>query len=120
MERTWFIITATLNFIYDAFAGRADLTQLGGPIQIAKVSDQAAEQGGESLIMMIAFVSTAIGLFNLFPIPVLDGGHLLFYAVEAIRGKPLRERWQEYGNGLGLSLILLLMVFATYNDILRF
>ena len=120
VERTWFIITATLNFIYDAFAGRADLTQLGGPIQIAKVSDQAAEQGGESLIMMIAFVSTAIGLFNLFPIPVLDGGHLLFYAVEAIRGKPLRERWQEYGNGLGLSLILLLMVFATYNDILRF
>ncbi|MEL7462593.1 MAG: RIP metalloprotease RseP [Pseudomonadota bacterium] len=120
VERSWLIVTATLNFIYDAFAGRADLSQLGGPIQIATVSHQAAEQGSESLINMIAFVSVAIGLFNLFPIPVLDGGHLLFYAVEAIRGKPLRERWQEYGNGLGLSLILLLMVFATYNDILRF
>ena len=120
VARTMAIITATLNFVYEMFAGRADTSQLGGPIQIAKVSDQAAEQGVESLIMMIALISTSIGLINLFPIPVLDGGHLVFYAFEAVRGKPLRERWQEIGNGLGLSLILLLMVFAAYNDLLRF
>ena len=119
VARTVGIITATLDFIYEIFAGRADASMLGGPIQIAKVSDQAAEQGLDSFIVWIALISTSIGLINLFPIPVLDGGHLVFYAIEALRGRPLRARWQEIGNGLGLSLILLLMVFATYNDLLR-
>ena len=99
--------------------GDADASQLGGPIQIAKVSGQAAEQGLDSLLIMIALISTSIGLINLFPIPVLDGGHLVFYALEAVRGRPIKERWQEIGNGLGLSMILLLMVFATINDLLR-
>ena len=117
--RTVGIIVATLDFVVEAFAGRADSSQLGGPIQIAKVSGQAAEQGVESFATMIALISTSIGLINLFPVPVLDGGHLVFYLVEALRGKPLRARWQEIGNGLGFSLILLLMVFATYNDLLR-
>ena len=120
VARTVGIITATLDFVGKLIQGEADARQLGGPIQIANVSDQAAEQGLESLFLMIALISTSIGLINLFPIPVLDGGHLVFYAFEAIRGKPLRERWQEIGNGLGLTLILLLMVFATYNDLLRF
>ena len=119
VARTVGIITATLNYLYEIIAGRADSSQLGGPIQIAKVSGQAAEQGIESLALMIALISTSIGLINLFPVPVLDGGHLVFYAFEALRGRPLRARWQELGNGLGLSLILLLMVFATYNDLLR-
>lgn len=117
--RTWGIISATISFIYDMIFEGADASQLGGPIQIAKVSGQAAEQGLDSLFVMIALISTSIGLINLFPIPVLDGGHLVFYALEAVRGRPVKERWQEVGNGLGLSMILLLMVFATYNDLLR-
>ena len=99
--------------------GDVSWRNVSGPIQIAKVSGQAAEQGVESFATMIALISTSIGLINLFPVPVLDGGHLVFYLVEALRGKPLRARWQEIGNGLGFSLILLLMVFATYNDLLR-
>lgn len=117
--RTWGIISATVSYIYDMISGDADASQLGGPIQIAKVSGQAAEQGLDSLLIMIALISTSIGLINLFPIPVLDGGHLVFYALEAVRGRPIKERWQEIGNGLGLSMILLLMVFATINDLLR-
>lgn len=120
IARTWSIISATFTFIGDAFAGKADVSQLGGPIQIATVSGQAAEQGGGSLLLMIALISTSIGLINLFPIPVLDGGHLVFYAYEAIRGRPAKERWMEYGNGLGFFLIILLMVFATFNDLQRF
>lgn len=117
--RTWAIISGTLGYLGDMFAGAADTSQLGGPIQIAKVSGQAAEQGLESLAMMIALISTSIGLINLFPIPVLDGGHLVFYLLEAARGRPLRARWQEIGNGVGFGLIMLIMVFATYNDLLR-
>ncbi|MEM7545335.1 MAG: RIP metalloprotease RseP [Pseudomonadota bacterium] len=120
VSRTVTIITATLNYLYEIIVGKADSSALGGPIQIAKVSGQAAEQGTESLWLMIALISTSIGLINLFPVPVLDGGHLVFYALEALRGRPVGVRWQEYGNMLGLSMILLLMVFATYNDILRF
>ncbi|MGB1211908.1 MAG: RIP metalloprotease RseP [Pikeienuella sp.] len=119
VARTWSIIAATFAFIGDAFAGEADIKQLGGPIQIATVSGQAAEQGGGSLLVMIALISTSIGLLNLFPIPVLDGGHLMLYAYEAIRGRPAKERVTEYLNLFGLSLIVLLMVFATYNDIQR-
>ncbi|MEX2520615.1 MAG: RIP metalloprotease RseP [Paracoccaceae bacterium] len=117
--RTWSIVTGTLGYVRDMIAGSADSSQLGGPIQIAKVSGQAAEQGIESLAMMIALISTSIGLINLFPVPVLDGGHLVFYLFEAIRGKPVRARWQEIGNGVGFAMIMLLMVFATYNDLLR-
>lgn len=117
--RTWGIIDATISYIYNMIFGDADASQLGGPIQIAKISGQAAEQGFDSLLIMIALISTSIGLINLFPIPVLDGGHLVFYALEAVRGRPIKERWQEIGNGLGLSMILLLMVFATINDLLR-
>ncbi len=118
--RTWSIITDTMSYLYRIIAGDADSSALGGPIQIAKVSGQAAEQGIESLVVMIALISTSIGLINLFPVPVLDGGHLVFYALEALRGRPISVKWQEYGNGIGLTMILLLMVFATYNDILRF
>lgn len=114
------IITRTMSYLYRIVIGEADSSALGGPIQIATVSGQAAEQGFDSLIQMIALISTSIGLINLFPIPVLDGGHLVFYALEKLRGRPIGVRWQEYGNGIGLAMILLLMVFATYNDILRF
>ncbi|WP_340109167.1 RIP metalloprotease RseP [Pikeienuella sp. HZG-20] len=115
--RTWAIIAGTFDYLGEMISGEADSSQLGGPVQIAKISGQAAEQGFESLALMIALISTSIGLINLFPIPVLDGGHLLFHLLEAVRGKPLRPRWQEIGNGVGFGMIMLLMVFATYNDL---
>lgn len=118
--RTWAIITGTLGFIADMVTGRADLDQLGGPIRIAEVSGDAAAGGVAELIFLIATISTSIGLLNLFPIPVLDGGHLVFYAAEAVRGRPLGERWLRAASAVGLTLVLLLMAFATYNDLARF
>ncbi len=118
-ERTWAVVDLTMSYLYRVIAGESDPSQIGGPIRIAEVSGQAAERGLTSLITMIAFLSTSIGLLNLFPIPVLDGGHLLFYGIEAIRGRPLRDRWVEIGMTIGFSIVILLMVFATYNDLSR-
>ena len=94
----------------------ATTDHLSGPIGIAKFSAKAAERGPVDLIHMIALISTAIGFLNLFPIPVLDGGHLVFYFVEWIRGKPINEAIVRYGSAAGLSLLLLLMVFVTFNN----
>ena len=120
VERTWAIIAATMFFLYELIAGRGDLGDLGGPIRIAEFSGEAAKSGFETLIGLTAVLSASIGLLNLFPIPVLDGGHLLFYAIEAVRGKPLNERAQEIGLTIGFALIIMLMVFATWNDVGRF
>ena len=102
---------------YSPAAKRAD--QVGGPLRIAQISGQVATIGLTALIHLAAVLSISIGLLNLFPVPLLDGGHLLFYAVEAVRGRPLSERAQEMGFRIGLALVLMLMVFATYNDILH-
>lgn len=118
-DRTWMIITGTFSYLGDMITGRADSSQLGGPVQIARISEQAAEQGLEQLAVTIALLSTSIGLINLFPVPVLDGGHLAFYLIEAVRGRPLRAKWMEIGNSVGFSLLMLLMVFATFNDLMR-
>ncbi|HUS53738.1 MAG TPA: RIP metalloprotease RseP [Thermohalobaculum sp.] len=118
-SETWKIISGTMGYLHDmAFKG-ADTSQLGGPIRIAEISGNAAEQGSSSLIYLIAVLSTSIGLINLFPIPILDGGHLMFYAIEFIRGRPVGETAMKVGTMIGLSLVLLLMVFATYNDLVR-
>jgi len=93
--------------------------QVGGPLRIAQISGQVATIGLAALVHLAAVLSISIGLLNLFPVPLLDGGHLLFYAVEAVRGRPLSERAQEMGFRIGLGLVLMLMVFATYNDILH-
>jgi len=119
VEQTWRIISGTLIYIGDMLFNGADTSQLGGPIRIAEISGDAAEQGFSSLIYLIAVLSTSIGLINLFPIPILDGGHLMFYAVELIRGRPVGELWMRVGTVIGLSMVLLLMVFATYNDLVR-
>ncbi len=119
LSETWRIITGTLVYVGDMLFKGADTSQLGGPIRIAEVSGNAAEQGFSSLIWLIAVISTSIGLINLFPIPVLDGGHLMFYAVELLRGRPVGETWMKVGTMIGLSLVILLMVFATYNDLVR-
>lgn len=116
VERTWTIITQTLSYIGDVFAQRQRADQVGGIIRIADASGKVAKLGPEYVVQFIAFISVSIGLINLFPIPLLDGGHLMFYAFEAIRGRPLSERTQEFGFKVGLALVIALMLFATWND----
>ena len=118
-KETWFVVDRTLSYIGGIFTGREAADQLGGPLRIAQISGQVATFGFSPLLHLAAVLSVSIGLLNLFPVPLLDGGHLLFYAVEAVRGRPLSERAQEMGFRIGLGLVLMLMVFATYNDILH-
>jgi regulator of sigma E protease len=119
VKETWFVVDRTLAYIGGVFTGREAADQVGGPLRIAQISGQVATIGIAALIHLAAVLSISIGLLNLFPVPLLDGGHLLFYAVEAIRGRPLSDRAQEMGFRIGLGLVLMLMVFATYNDILH-
>ncbi len=119
IKETWFVVDRTLAYIGGVFTGREAADQVGGPLRIAQISGQVATMGLAALIHLAAVLSISIGLLNLFPVPLLDGGHLLFYAVEAVRGRPLSERAQEMGFRIGLGLVLMLMVFATYNDILH-
>jgi regulator of sigma E protease len=117
---TWYIVERTFGFIAGLIAGRESLDQLNGPVGMGHASGKIAEFAGlTGLIGMIAILSVSIGLINLFPIPMLDGGHLMFYAAEAVRRKPLSERTQEWGFRFGLLFVLMLMVFATFNDITR-
>jgi len=116
VEDTYYYTGRTLGFIRDIFLGKEDVKQLGGPIRIAKVSSDFATLGMQALIQIVAVLSISIGLLNLFPIPMLDGGHLLFYAIEAIRGQPLSEKTQEFGFRIGLTLVIMLMIFTTWND----
>ncbi len=120
VKETWFVVERTLSYIGGVFTGREAADQVGGPLRIAQISGQVATIGGlGALVQLAAVLSISIGLLNLFPVPLLDGGHLLFYAVEAVRGRPLSDRAQEMGFRIGLGLVLMLMVFATYNDILH-
>ncbi|MFC0283264.1 RIP metalloprotease RseP [Camelimonas abortus] len=116
---TWYVVDRTFSFLRKLFVGRESVDQLSGPIRIAQASGLVAEQGPPAVIGYVAFLSVSIGLLNLFPIPVLDGGHLLFYAIEAVRGRPLSERLQEYGFRIGLALVLMLMILATRNDLVH-
>jgi regulator of sigma E protease len=119
VKSTWFIVDQTLSLVGNMFRGRASADQIGGPLRIAQISGQVFTLGLIPLLELAAKLSISIGLLNLFPVPLLDGGHLMFYAVEAARGRPLSERAQEMGFRIGLGLVLMLMVFATYNDILH-
>jgi regulator of sigma E protease len=116
---TWFIIDRTFSYIGGIFVGRECADQLGGPIRIAQISGQVASVSFAALLHLTAMLSVSIGLLNLFPVPLLDGGHLLFYGIEAARGRPLSERAQEIGFRIGLALVLMLMIFATFNDIIH-
>src|SRR4051795_3505437 len=116
IKETWFVIDQTLSYIGNIFTGRASADQIGGPIRIAQISGQVATLGLIPLLHLAAVLSISIGLLNLFPVPLLDGGHLLFYSAEVLRGRPLSEKSQEYGFRVGLVLVLMLMVFAFYND----
>ena len=119
VEETWFVVDRTLSYIAGVIVGREAADQLGGPIRIAQMSGQVATMGFVALIHLAAVLSISIGLLNLFPIPLLDGGHLLFYGIEALRGRPLSERAQEVGFRIGLAIVLMLMIFATFNDIMH-
>lgn len=118
-QETWFVIDRTFSYLGKVIVGREKADQLGGPIRIAQVSGQVATIGFVALVNLAAVLSVSIGLLNLFPVPLLDGGHLLFYGIEALRGRPLSERAQEMGFRIGLALVVMLMIFATFNDILH-
>ena len=117
---TWTLSLATLNALGEIVVGTRGCNDLGGPIKIAEVSSQVAEAGMITVFWFMAVLSINLGLINLFPIPMLDGGHLLFYLFEGILGRPLGERAQEYGFRIGLAMILTLMLFATWNDLTSF
>lgn len=119
VQETWFVIDRTLSYIGGVFSGREAADQLGGPIRIAQVSGQVASAGMSALMHLAAVLSVSIGLLNLFPVPLLDGGHLLFYGIEAVRGRPLSDRAQEMGFRIGLAIVVMLMIFATFNDIVH-
>ena len=119
VERTWFIVSTTFKYLGKLVTGRESADQLGGPIAMAKVAGDAASVGVFQFISVIAFLSVSIGLINLFPIPMLDGGHLVYYGIEALRGKPLGVQAQEWGFRIGFSLVIMLMVVGTWNDVVR-
>jgi regulator of sigma E protease len=116
---TWNIAMGTLKGAGQMLMGLRSADELGGPIAIAQMSGTIARLGFTDLIHFMALLSVNLGLINLFPIPILDGGHLLFYAAEAIRGRPLGQRAQEYGFRVGLALVLTLMIFVTWNDLVH-
>ncbi len=115
--RTKDIVVGTASYIRDVVTRIQDPDQLGGVIRIADVSGQVAKLGPEYLINLVAILSVSIGLLNLLPIPLLDGGHLLFFAIEAVRRKPLSPRIQEFGLKIGFGVVLALFIFTTINDL---
>ncbi len=117
VTQTWQVTSETVVGLAQMISGRRGTEDLGGPLRIAQLSGQVAQLGLASLISFIAVLSVNLGLINLFPIPVLDGGHLLFYLAEAIRGRPVPPRAQEYGFRAGLALLAGLFILATWNDL---
>jgi regulator of sigma E protease len=118
-RETWFFVENTMIVMYGILTGRQKADQLGGPLRIAQVSGQVATVSISALVNLAAILSVGIGLINLFPIPMLDGGHLLYYAIEAVRGKPLSEKMQDLGFRLGFALVIGLMLFVTWNDLVH-
>ena len=117
LNEVYFVTISSLKYLGSMFTGSADTSQLGGPIRIAKISGQVAEFGIIPFISMMAYISISLGLINLFPIPMLDGGHLMFYAFEKILGRPLSQKTQEGFFRIGIFLLLSLMFFVTFNDL---
>jgi len=115
----WNLSSATLRAGWQMLLGVRGTGELGGPLRIAQLSGEVVRGGPMAFFWFLAVLSINLGLINLFPIPILDGGHLLFYAAEAVRGKPLGQKAQEYGFRIGLALVLTLMVFATWNDLVH-
>jgi regulator of sigma E protease len=119
VEESFNIVDQTFKYIGGVITGRKSTDQLSGPIGIARAVGQAANISLLVLVNITGAISVSIGLLNLFPIPLLDGGHLLYYLIEGLRGRPLSERAQEMGFRIGLAIVLMLMIFATFNDIVH-
>ncbi len=117
VTQTWDVTSQTVAGIVQMISGQRGTAEIGGPLRIAELAGQVAQLGIANLISFIAVLSVNLGLINLFPIPILDGGHLLFYAAEALRGRPIPPRAQEYGYRAGFALLASLFVFATWNDL---
>ncbi len=114
------IIQQTLDAVGEMLIGVRGTEELGGPLRIAEMSGTVAQSGLVMTLWFTAVLSVNLGLINLFPVPILDGGHLMFYALEAVRGRPLGERAQEWASIAGLSMVVMLMLFVTWNDLMRF
>ena len=117
VKRTYDICASTLTAIGQMITGKRDAKDLKGPLGIAKLSGQAAEKDVQTILWFIAMLSANLGLVNLLPVPLLDGGHLLFYGVEALRGRPLAVKIQEYGFRFGFAVLISLMAFSLFNDV---
>ena len=117
LKEVWFVTVTSLNYLGKMLVGSADTSQLGGPIKIAKITGQVAEYGFLPFFSIMAYISISLGLINLFPIPMLDGGHLMFYLIEKIIGRPLSQKTQEGFFRIGLFLLFSLMFFVTFNDL---
>ena len=120
VKEVWFVTTTSLNYLGKKVIGEGDFSQLGGPIKIAQITGQVAEHGIIPFFSIMAYISISLGLINLFPIPMLDGGHLMFYLFEKILGKPLSQKTQEGFFRIGMFLLFFLMFFVTYNDLKSF
>jgi regulator of sigma E protease len=116
-KEVWFVTITSLEYLGKMIIGSADTSQLGGPIRIAKITGQVAEHGIIPFLSIMAYISVSLGLINLFPIPMLDGGHLMFYFIEKILGRPLSQKTQEGFFRIGLFLLFSLMFFVTFNDL---
>ena len=117
VKETWFITKTSFKFIVSMLKGKGDTTQLGGPIKIAKITGQVSQLGFVAFLSIMAYISISLGFINLFPIPMLDGGHLMFYTIEKVLGRPLSQKVQEGFFRIGMFLLLSLMFFTTFNDI---
>lgn len=119
VEGTWRVVSLTFKGLGKIVTGEESAKQIGGMISMGKAAGDAASNGVYGFVSLLAFFSVSIGIINLFPVPMLDGGHLVYYALEAIRGKPVGQQAQEWGFRVGLSLVLMLMVFGFGNDLSR-
>jgi len=116
-KEVWFVTVTSLKYVGKMITGKGDSSQLGGPVRIAKITGQVAEYGIIPFFSIMAYISISLGLINLFPIPMLDGGHLMFYFFEKVLGRPLRQKTQESFFRIGLFLLFSLMFFVTFNDL---
>ena len=119
VKDVWSIVEQTSAYVTGLFAGRESTDQISGALGVAQVAGEVAKISVLALFSLIAVFSVSVGLMNLLPVPMLDGGHLLFYAIEAVRGRPLSERTQEIGLRVGIALVAMLVIFSTSHDIFR-
>jgi regulator of sigma E protease len=118
-EKTWFFTKLNLIGLKKLIQGKISRDTIGGPILIAQMTGQQAAEGIQSILQFLALLSINLGIINLFPIPILDGGHLLIFGIEAVLGRPLSVRIREVAQQVGLFIIISLMIFAMYNDLMR-